>query len=338
VYKNCLEAGYPVDENPYERYDSLASRDDLDVLFNTLFSFRDFNGNHPIITANCVVANPDFEKIRDDNFLKYHFEVITETFGRYPNHSDNFKLWHTGLKSGLFFPQFHCREHLNVSMFMKALRNNDTDAHFGFRNSMPGSIRMSKTGNGNYFIEATNYNSEEDKSEKLNIYIEGLEIFEKLFGYKSISVIPPNYIWSNDFYEPIARKGVRIMQGSRKYKEPVPGHKPIFSRRILGDINDNDQISLIRNCTFEPSLISESDVVDSCLADISLAFRMGKPAIISSHRINYVGFIDQRNRDNTIKMLDLVLKNSLKHWPDLEFFTSVQLGELIYQSKKNNIL
>ena len=63
VYKKCLNAGYRVDKNPYERYDSLLSQKDLELLFDLLIQFRDRNGNHPIITANCVVANPDFEKI-----------------------------------------------------------------------------------------------------------------------------------------------------------------------------------------------------------------------------------------------------------------------------------
>ena len=75
VYLKCLAAGYPVDKNPYERFDSLASEEDLDMLFNVLTQFKDINNKNPQITANCVVANPDFEKIKNDKFEKYYFEL-----------------------------------------------------------------------------------------------------------------------------------------------------------------------------------------------------------------------------------------------------------------------
>lgn len=60
IYDNLLKSGIRVDRCPYNRYDSLASEEDLSALFDVLTSFRDMNGNHPVITANTVVANPDF--------------------------------------------------------------------------------------------------------------------------------------------------------------------------------------------------------------------------------------------------------------------------------------
>ena len=234
VYQTCLKAGYPVDLNPYERYDSVASKDDLELLFDLLYSFQDKNNNHPIITANCVVANPDFIKIKQDDFRKYHYELITETFKRYPEHSNNFELWNAGKSDNIFYPQFHAREHLNVSKFMTALQNGNSDVLFGFNNRMPGSIKKGRVRNGNYFVEATNYNSEKDKTEKLEIYLEGLDIFKNLFGYKSKSIIPTNYIWNNDYNLDIAKKGVEYIQGIRKMRIPVPNNKQIYQHRFLG--------------------------------------------------------------------------------------------------------
>ena len=51
VYNKCLKAGYPVNLNPYEKYDSLASKDDLEILFDLLSEFKDSNGRNPVITA-----------------------------------------------------------------------------------------------------------------------------------------------------------------------------------------------------------------------------------------------------------------------------------------------
>jgi hypothetical protein len=76
-----------------------------------------------------------------------------------------------------------------------------------------------------------------------------------------------------------------------------------------------------------------NDPVGQCLSNIAIAFRMRKPAIISSHRINYVGFIDEENRDKNLRHLKQVLSEGLKRWPDIEFLTSQELGTAISENK-----
>lgn len=338
VYDKFIREGYPVDLNPYERYDSLASEEDLELLFSLLTSFTDRKGNHPVITANCVVANPDFEKIRNDDFQNYHYELITETFKKYPKHKRNFELWKQGKEQGIFHPQFHAREHLNVSKFMNALQKADVDVHFGFMNQMPGCIRKGYKNNGNYFVEATHYESGSDKENKLEIYLEGLKIFKDLFGYESQSIIPPNYTWSRDYNNEVSKIGVKYIQGIRKYREPSLNEKPKYIHRFSGQKTTEGQINLVRNCFFEPSITNQNDPVDDCLSEIDIAFRMHKPAIISSHRINYVGFIDPSNRDTNLRYLNRILKSIEKKWPDVEFLTSDRLGNIIEMRDKLKLL
>ena len=335
VYEKCLKAGYPVDKIAYEKYDSLLSQDDLELLFDLLLSYHDKNGNHPLITANCVVANPDFDRIRQDNFENYYYELILDTFKRYPEHSNNFRLWKEGINNKIFFPQFHAREHLNVSLFMNTLRKGNDDIHFGFENQMPGIIPRGTENKGNIYVEATKYVSLEDKEEKLLIYLEGLDIFQKLFGFRSETVIPPNYIWSPDFDKPTLEKGVKFFQGNRKICEPVAEGKFKYHTSFLGKKNKVGQTYLIRNALFEPSLfkLGIQDPVSECLSEIKIAFKLQKPAIISSHRINFVGFIDKTNRDRTLKMLNQLLSSALRKWPDIEFLTSDQLGRTINKSE-----
>jgi len=331
TYEKCLKAGYPVDKISYERYDSLLSSNDLELLFDLLCRFKDKNGNHPIITANCVVANPDFEKIKRDNFNNYYYELITDTFKRYPEHIYNFRLWQEGIVEKIFFPQYHAREHLNVSMFMDALRRNNQDVHFGFDNQMAGCIKKGTVVEGNIYVEPTNYDSAEDKEQKLKIYLEGLDLFEKLFGYRSETIIPPNYIWSPDYDKSVWEKGVKFIQGIRKYREPISNGKFHYHPVYTGKRNALGQIYLVRNCIFEPSMfnLDIKDPVEKCLSDMAIAFKMHKPAVIVSHRLNYVGFIDENNRDKTLKLLNKLLETALKRWPDIEFMRSDQLGVMI---------
>jgi len=331
VYKQCLQAGYRVDKIAYERFDSLASEDDLELLFNLLSGYNDQHGNPVVITANILTANPDFEKIKSSGFQEYFYELITETFNRYPKHSGCLNLWKEGKGKGVFFPQSHGREHLNVSGFMQALRQGDRDVHFGFEHSMPGSIPKGDPNGGNKMVESLRYVDQQDKEKKISIIVEGLELFENLMGYRSETFIPPNYLWSPDFNELISRKGVRFYQGQKKMIEPLLDGGVKLHTHKLGERNDYGQTFLIRNAFFEPALCHHStdDPVYRCLKDISTAFRMNKPAIISSHRLNYVGFIDEQNRDRNLKMLEQLLYQIIKKWPDVEFLNSVQLGNLI---------
>ena len=72
------------------------------------------------------------------------------------------------------------------------------------------------------------------------------------------------------------------------------------------------------------------------MEEIRVAFKWGKPAVISSHRVNYVGSIDPSNRDNGLDKLKKLLNKVLKKWPDVEFMTSAELGDLIRSEKKKS--
>lgn len=332
TYKHCLESGYPVHKSLYDRYDSLESEEDLEKLFEVLRSVKNRIGQSPIITANCVVSNPNFEAISDSGFFEYFYEKVTETFRKTPNALSSFSLWKLGLEEKFFVPQFHAREHLNVSLFMEALRNNDADAHFAFKAGMPGIMKQGVENMGNNFIEATRYSNEKDKFDKLSIYLEGLRLFEEILGYKSKSIIPTNYLWSEQFNSTLRKAGVDYIQGTKKGLEPKvnEGGVRIYERK-LGE-NRGGLISLVRNCFFEPTLTGFESSVTNCLNQVNLAFMLKRPAIICSHRINYVGTLDKHKRDNNLIYLRQLLSMIVKKWPDVEFVSSAQLGDIITKS------
>lgn len=333
VYKECLRAGYRVDKIAYERFDSLASEDDLELLFDLLSQYRDHQGAPAVLTANILTANPDFRKIKSSNFQDYSYELITETFKRYPRHARCLELWKEGKGKGVFFPQSHGREHLNVSMFMRALQQGDPDVHFAFKHHMPGSIPKTNFAGGNKYVETLRYTDEQDKNEKLSIILAGLDQFELLMGYRSETFTPPNYLWIPDFDASMFVHGVRFYQGRKKMIEPLGDGNIQVHSHPLGAQNSFGQTYMMRNASFEPALFNGGDdPVDRCLKDISTAFRMGKPAVISSHRLNYVGYIDENNRDRNLKRLEYLLVQILKKWPDVTFMNSLQLGNLMTNS------
>ena len=85
--------------------------------------------------------------------------------------------------------------------------------------------------------------------------------------------------------------------------------------------------------SFEPSEFGCKDWVNCCLKEIELAFRWFHPAIISSHRVNFIGSLNPQNRDRGLLLLSQLLNAIVKKWPDVEFMSSDELGRTIMQDK-----
>jgi hypothetical protein len=333
VYERLLNAGITVDRCPYNKYDSLASEEDLSALFEVLTMFRDKNGNPPIITANTVVANPDFEKIQASGYKEYFYEPFTETLRKYPAHQNAFKLWKEGISSGVFYPQFHGREHVNIPLWLSLLQENHETFKLAFENRLWG-LGPEIVNTGKINIQAAfDTKGKIELANQQNSVVKGLSLFESLFGFKSQSFIANNFIWDSGLEPVLKSSGVSVIQGMKYQKLPLfEEKKRKMIRHYLGEKNDQGQVYLIRNCIFEPTWHSQSDNVSSCLKDIANAFFWKKPAIITSHRVNFIGHVFPDNRKKNLELLKVLIQNVLKIWPDVEFLTSAQLGDEILAS------
>ena len=309
----------------YSKNDTLASKNDLSLLYEVLASFKGKDEKHPVFTAVTIVANPNFEAIRASNFEKYEYESFDHTLERY-NQKSALSLWYDGIHQRLFVPQFHAREHLNVSIWMRALQANDVHTHlafdegmWAFNNSHPLSIS---------YQAAFDLEKKEDLDIQADAIKQGLQVFEKLFDYRASFFVPPNGPFNNSLEKIAHQHGIQFMSTSKIQNEVLGAGKTRKRFHYLGQRNKQGQIYLTRNCFFEPTDRSK-DWVDSCLNDIHLAFRWHKPAVISSHRVNYIGGLNEKNRDIGLTQLTKLLNNIIKHWPNVEFMTSTELGALI---------
>jgi hypothetical protein len=214
AYRHFLSLGYPVDQCPYNRYDLLESNSDLEALYEVLDSVKDINRRPAILTANSLVANPDFEKIQADNFTNYYYELLTDTLRRYPNHDRVFELYHQGIENKLIKPQFHGREHLNIGRWMKALQDNDQFAKEAFRFRM-FSVHPDKINdNGLEYMEALDYDDEAQLKSFNDILVDGAGIFKQLWGYTSTTFIASCYIWPEEVEPMLSQTGVKYLQGT----------------------------------------------------------------------------------------------------------------------------
>jgi hypothetical protein len=314
------------DAERYNLNDTLATSHDLESLFEVLSKTKDINGTCAIFTPVTIVANPDFQRIKDSGFQEYFYEPFTETLKRYPGCEHSIDLWREGIEKKLFIPQMHGREHLNVAAWMKALQTGENNTLSAFEEGLWGFV-PAKYPEVDYQAAFLLTNPSELEYQK-NIITEGLQLFEKLFGYRAEYFVPPNGPFNNSLNKTLAENGIKFRSASKIQNEPLGFGK---KRKVLhypGQKEKNGIRYIIRNCFFEPSQKGKN-WVDSCLNDIKIAFRWNKPAIISSHRVNYIGSLNYANRDNGLCQLSELLKEIIRNWPDMEFMTTNKLGRLI---------
>ncbi len=335
VYKKLLKEGIRVDQCHYCSNDSLETGDDLSALFEVLNGVKDKNGNPAIITANTVVTNPDFDKIRDGNYQEYQYKLISESYKDFNGCANTFDLLKEGNEKGLLSIQSHGREHLNISRWMHYLQNDYPETRFAFEQGVYGLSTTITSEKRKSFLPAFDFETTKEELEVNEIAKDGLRIFKELFGFASESLIAPNYVWSKSLEKNIAEEGVKFIQGARihTYRKPT-GQNTSKRWRYFGKRNEFGQIDLVRNAYFEPSENSQKDWVNCCLSEISSAFLWKHPAVICSHRVNFIGGLNEKNRDQNLLFLKKLLSEIVKLWPDVEFMSSNQLGNLIQSDIK----
>ena len=310
----------------------LESNTDLEMLMEVLSKHKDATGRNVVMTGVNVVANPNFDKIRENGFTQYVYESYTETCKKYPEHDKVHDLWKQGIQNRLLVPAFHGREHLNAQRWLRALQSGCKSTLLAFDHGVTGISRGIDGVKLGSYQAAFDIDTLSDLEYQKEVLKTGLDIFEELHGYRSKFFIPPNGPFNNQL-EPVAKKlGIDYLGTGKIQLEPLGINQYKKHVRYLGKKSNDGIMYMTRNAFFEPCSTkhpTSKDWVNDCLKEIQIAFRWHKPATISSHRVNYIGWLNENNRANGLQKLDSLISQIIKRWPDVEFMTSVELGDLI---------
>lgn len=334
VYDKLLKQGDPVNNDAFLRNDSLESPEDLNQLFATLSKYRDSNGKNPCITANYAVANPRFISINPKKNI-YEYEVFTNTYNKYGYDSVSMlKLIHEGIERHLFKPQLHAREHLNVSRWMNSLKKNNPDVILAFENNMIGTGNSFTTSNRFGYMDSLNYDSKDELHKVCDYISEATDIFESIFGYRSKTFVASCFVWTSRIEKCLSEKGIRLIQTQfRQNICPFNGTTIMLGPyHYTGQKNKWGQYYTLRNCEYEPSYDNQYERrAHICISRIEEAFENKKPAIINSHRMNYIGSINYSNLYQGLKGLDIILKTITEKYPQIEFLSTDELLDVMEQ-------
>lgn len=332
IFNNLLTYGIPVDKCPYNLYDSLETAEDLEALFDVLSSIKDKKGNSLKITANSILTNPDFDKIKQSNFSEYFYEDFITTYNRINGNSKSYNLIKQGIESGIYIPQLHGREHLHVKEWLKSLKEGDKEVLFAFDQGIWGFPTKRFKKSKMNFSTAFHIRNKEEESFVVKSIDEASSLFEDIFGFKSESFIAPRYIWNEAVEKELNNCGVKYIQGL--FVQQIPDRNNLKTKiHFSGSRNRFNQIYLNRNVFFEPSQNNKTAWEKDALKRVDIAFRWRKPAVISMHRLNFMGGLNESNRKNNLLALKQLVNKIQKKYPDIIFMSTNELGKLIDNEK-----
>ena len=321
--------GVSVENCHYMQYDTVASDHDLERLFEVLQGVRDNHGHSAVLTANALVSNPDFDQIAASGFESYHSIGLKRTFDILRATSDGYqlglRLWKQGQQAGIFVPQLHGNEHLQVNRWLRQLRAGNEILLEAFKWRMWGVSRHTSPSIEKSLQAAFEYDSVADKRFIINRIEDAITEFQSLFGFPSTTFTAPNYTWFPEVEDVLRNRGVCCMQSSSVQRIPR-GIDVDSQRHFNGEKSSSGLLYQVRNVHFEPAENQRINWVDKCLREIRASFFWGRPAILSTHRVNYIGKHKPEIREESLSQLSELLKAIVIIWPSVQFISSVELG------------
>lgn len=291
-------------------YDSLETPEDLDLIFDLLERYESKFEKPPVITANFITHNVDY-----DSKESLKFKSINSGFNA--GSDDVRNLYLKGIDKGYIYPQLHGYSHYNVSELKNFFETEEgREAHE--RKFFTAKSTMRK-----------NLSSLQGEFSLNNKEASGFESaaaeFKKFFGFYSSTMIPPAFIFNEQYTSLLSGNGIRMVQSSNRLMSDKKAkfRHPFFRQK------DNLYWS-VRNCRLDP--VPEYGFYSGqCIESIRKAFEFSYPAVIDFHRVNFSGKFKPEVRERTLTELKLLFDAVYEKWPSVKFMNSSEFAERLWQ-------
>jgi hypothetical protein len=211
---------------------------------------------------------------------------------------------------------------------MEKLSTNDSAVLNCFQNRSLARIGSGKSKNIKW-TSAFDFEDFSENQQHARTIEDGIALFTRVFGVSAQVFCSPGSSNHHVLFETVCKNGIKFIETKMSQMEHQGCGQ--FKRRFnyTGKKVANVGRLIVRNCVFEPTEPKPFCWTDFTLKQVEAAFRWNKPAIISSHRVNFCGHIDQRNRENGLAQLRELLNQLVRRWPDVEFMSTAEMAAAI---------
>lgn len=292
---------------------------DVETLADLLLGHRDEFGQAACVTANFVMTNPDLQKIRESGFEAYESVPLDAGLP-----AALLPAYRGASSAGCFLPQYHGLRHFSPSALLRDLRSGAPHARILFDAGAPMGLSFLKGQLWRYHSEYEDWNGggppyRDTPAEDLRT---GLDCFERCFGFRAASTMPPHYLWTDAVQSTLRYFDIRYLQGADYRLRREGDGTAVVSSSYLGFTDDTGAVHLCRTARLEPRPGRPEDSAKA-LRQAERLFESGVPVVLDTHRINYTGHF----RDRGLSGLREFLNGVARFRP--RFLTSEQLGDAI---------
>lgn len=292
---------------------------ELRQLYDVLESHKGADGNPAVFTAFTAMGNPDFKAIRENGFQKYVDIPINKGFPEKWQGDGIINAMLEGMNRGIWCPEYHAiLHHTSPRLWLDLLRS-DSDS---------GKFARELFELNSYFqmVHLPEYEGY-PLNEQYEFIREGFRRFKETFGRMPEAAVTSDaypeteMLWMAMGISAVAIKNCRVNSG----EVVVYPTKPWNMQDVYAKLGD---CSSIADCTYlTRNVFCEfNNTAEEVLRVISRnRTALKEPSVVSSHRLSYCCFIDER-RENNLKRLDEILTELDKQ--GYYYLTSAELASL----------
>ena len=297
-------------------------------LARTLAGQKDAAGRPAIAGAFIVVHQADSAAIAADPNFAYHSLPIDRSM---PQTVAALK---QAAQQGVLNLVYHGRDHRDVGLWCQKIRRVVELSKEQGRSFDPEAVRTFQPRdpiehdriNAEYFDSRTGYLEDLDYAAVEAKVTEGLAEFERIFGRRPVSTVPPRYLWGSAAEKALAADGIRYLHGVNKQGGRFAGADDVWSRPF-GVKLDSGLIGIPRNTDVEVRPDNSLPDMATILAEADTAAASGQPIVICAHACNFATDGPELG-EKMCDFLAQVLTNLRQRFPGLRYLSAEEAGTL----------
>lgn len=291
----------------------------LQEIGTVLSRHQDTAGRCPVMTVGVVLSAPDVIAIQCNGFEHYLRITLAN-----PRYRELLMVLQDGVRQGVLALQLHGMEHFWPPAFMH-LAQQDGEVRRWLEQGYKAETETLPPAVQSRWIDGSVLPSQPlDVAMIETAAREEIVTFRDIFNQSPIVVVPPTFIWTTEVERAWAADGVQfvVTPGQRYTIRNAQDQPDGVDRQILnGEIGDGGVYYLVRDIYFEPTF---GHLPAHVLAEIRQRYRLGRPALLETHRFNFLG--EESVYQHSLCELDRLLSNLLRELPDVRFMSTEELG------------
>ncbi|HWQ94369.1 MAG TPA: glycosyl hydrolase [Gammaproteobacteria bacterium] len=298
--------------------------DRLRALAGVLRPFRDSRGRPPVMTLGMVLAVADTQGMAREQSFSYRRVTLADR-----RFAALLQAIEEGRRTGVFVPQLHGMEHYWPPTLMSLAASDATIRAWFLSEGIADSACLPSHLQSRWTDASMLPSQPLSEAEVEKAVQEETEAFKAILGVPPSVAVPPTFVWTAAVEDAWARAGVTvIVTPGRRYEgrglngAPDRAGPPIYN----GQMGGGGLVYVVRDAYFEPTW---GHTAEQALAALAAKSRLGRPALLETHRFNFVG--DAASCEAALKELARLLEGALARFPGLAFMSTEELAEAMHR-------